>query len=123
MRKTLRCIAPRLPRHRRGARLDVFYGDPRRHAIPEVNRRYRFCFRPNLVQVNMRVARHVGPIKKSRRLPGSFLGEAALFVVVNVLLPVADDGSRLGHVMIDPRCGLNGFTAWSVIDHHEREEP
>ena len=24
--------------------------------------------------------------------------------------------------MIDPRNGLNGFTAWSVIDHHEREE-
>ena len=24
--------------------------------------------------------------------------------------------------MIDPRNGLNGFTAWSVVDHHEREE-
>ena len=42
-------------------------------------------------------------------------------MVVNVVLPVADDGSRLGHVMIDPQNGMNGFTAWSVVDHHERE--
>ena len=33
----------------------------------------------------MRVARHVGPVKKSRRLPVTFLGEASLLVVVNVL--------------------------------------
>ena len=58
-RKTLRCIAPCLPRRRRGARFDVFYGGPRRHAIPEVNVRFRFRFRPSRVQVNMRVARHV----------------------------------------------------------------
>ena len=63
-RKTLRCIAPRLPRRCRGARLDVFYGAPHRHAIPEVNRRYRFCFRPNRVQVNLRVARHVVSAEK-----------------------------------------------------------
>ena len=71
--------------------------------MPEVNRRYSFCFRPNRVKVNMRVAMHVGPVKKSRRLPVTFLGEASLLVVVNVLLPVADGGSRLGHVMIDPQ--------------------
>ena len=47
--------------------------------------RYRFSFRSNRDRVNMRVARHVGPVKKSRRLPGSFLGEAALLVVVKVL--------------------------------------
>ena len=51
--------------------------------------RFRFRFRPSRVQVNMRVAQHVGPVKKSQRLPGSFLKD--------------------------------GFTAWSVIDHHERE--
>ena len=84
-RKTLRCIAPRLPRRRRGARLDVFYGAPHRHAIFEVNRRYCFCFRPNRVQVNIRVARHVGPVKKSRRLPCSILGEASLYLEDEVL--------------------------------------
>ena len=44
--------------------------------------RFRFRFRPSRVQVNMRVAQHVGPVKKSQRLPGSFLGEASLLLVV-----------------------------------------
>ena len=89
--------------------------------IPPQSRFSRFPTRPGLS--NMRVARHVGPVKKSRRLPVTFLGEAALFVVVNVLLPVAAGGSRLGHVMIDPRYGLNCCWAYAVVDHHEREEP
>ena len=40
----------------------------------------------------------------------------------SILLPVVDDGNRLGHVMIDPKRGSNRYTAWSVIDHPEREE-
>lgn len=38
------------------------------------------------------------------------------------LLPVAVGGKRLGHVMIDPKHSLNGFTARTVVDHHERED-
>ena len=37
-------------------------------------------------------------------------------------LPVADNGSRLGHVMIDPRQGMNSYWPCAVIDHPEREE-
>ena len=33
----------------------------------------------------MRVAWHVGPVKKSQRLPGSILGEASLYMEVEVL--------------------------------------
>ena len=39
-----------------------FCGHPR-HAIREVNRRSRFCFRPGVSEVNRCVARHVGPAK------------------------------------------------------------
>ena len=37
-------------------------------------------------------------------------------------LPVADNGSRLGHVMIDPRHGMNSYWPCAVVDHPEREE-
>ena len=33
----------------------------------------------------MRIAKHVGPVKKSRRLPVTFLGEASLIAEVIVL--------------------------------------
>ena len=39
----------------------------------------------------------------------------------HLILPVADGGSRLGHVMIDPRYGSNYSWACVVVDHHESE--
>ena len=39
----------------------------------------------------------------------------------HLILPVADGGSRLGHVMIDPRYGSNFSWACVVVDHHESE--
>lgn len=42
---------------------DPDFAGARRHAIPEVNRFFRFCFRPCVPEVNRRVARHVGPAK------------------------------------------------------------
>ena len=44
------------------------------------------------------------------------------FSLVLLALPVAAGGSRLGHVMIDPKPGLYCDTFCAEVDHPEREE-